>query len=131
MDEITWVRRDVVLAIHHRQLSEHCGLAGVRDEGLLDSALARPKNQYDPEHADLARLAAAQAFGLARNHPFIDGNKRVALATCRTFLAINGFDVDATQEEKYHTFLGLAVGDVSEEELAAWLRERLVPTRMT
>jgi death-on-curing protein len=121
------LRDEVVLAIHGRQLAEHGGAAGVRDPGLLASALARPKNllAYSEEEPDLATLAAAYAYGIATNHPFVDGNKRTAYVACRTFLKLNGRDLDATQEEKYVTFLRLAEGALSEEELAAWLRERL------
>jgi death-on-curing protein len=96
--------------------------------GLLDSALARPLNieAYEPD-ADIARLAAAYAFGIIKNHPFVDGNKRTALAATRTFLLLNGFQLDATQQEKYLTFIALADSSLSERELAVWLRERLTP----
>ena len=126
MPEPVWVRDEVVLAIHHRQLSEHGGLDGVRDVGLLQSALARPRNlgAYSNE-SDLAALAAAYAFGISRNHPFIDGNKRTALVVCETFLNLNGLFLQAPREERYLTFLNLADGSLSEEELAAWIRQRL------
>jgi death-on-curing protein len=125
--EPRWLRDEVVLAIHGRQLAEHGGGTGVRDSGLLASALARPKNLlvYSEKEPDLAALAAAYAYGIATNHPFVDGNKRTAYVACRTFLKLNGQDFEATQEEKYVTFLRLAEGEVSEEGLAAWLRERL------
>ena len=125
--EPVWVREDVVRAIHRRQLSEHGGAAGVRDEGLLASALARPRNlfAYGEPPPDVAALAAAYAFGIARNHPFADGNKRVALVVCRTFLLLNGTDLVADQEEKYRTFLLLAQGRFAEEDLAAWVRSHL------
>lgn len=121
-----WLRLDAVLAIHQRQIAEHGGEAGVRDLGLLESALARPMNisAYEPD-ADIARLAAAYAFGVAKNHPFIDGNKRTALVACRTFLLLNGFQLTAQPADKYITFLSLAEGTVSEEELAEWIRERI------
>jgi death-on-curing protein len=117
----------VVLAIHKRQIAEHGGSDGVRDLGLLESALARPRNiaAYEPE-ADIARLGAAYAFGIAKNHPFVDGNKRTALVACRTFLMLNGYQLNATPAEKYLTFLSLAEGSLSEEELSAWLREKVV-----
>lgn len=133
-EEPVWLREDVVRAIHRRQLAEHGGAEGVRDEGLLLSALARPRNLLayaDPAVApppDVAALAAAYAFGISRNHPFVDGNKRTALVTARSFLVLNGADLVATQEEKYVTFLGLAEGRVSEEALAAWVRSHLRPT---
>ena len=122
-----WLKIDRVLAIHKRQIAEHGGSDGVRDIGLLESALARPQNiaAYEPE-ADIARLAAAYGFGIAKNHPFIDGNKRTALVATRTFLLLNGFQIAASQEEKYLTFLALADGSLSDDELAAWLRSRIV-----
>lgn len=124
---VIWVREDVVLAVHLRQLAEHGGGEGIRDEGLLQSALARPQNllAYGDPPPDLASLAAAYAYGIARNHPFIDGNKRMALIVARLFLLLNGSDVVATQEEKYSTFLALAAGQLSEEEVANWVRAHL------
>ena len=121
-----WLRTDAVLAMHRRQIAEHGGGDGVRDMGLLESVLSRPKNieSYEPE-ADIARLAAAYAFGIAKNHPFVDGNKRTALVACRTFLILNGYQLNAEPTDKYLTFLSLAEGTLSEEELGAWLRERI------
>lgn len=121
-----WLRLDAVLAMHNRQLAEHGGGDGVRDLGLLESALARPVNiaGYEPD-ADIARLAAAYAFGIAKNHPFVDGNKRTALVACRTFLVLNGYQLEVPAAEKYLTFLSLAEGTISEDELAAWLRKGL------
>ena len=112
MAEVTWIREDVVLAIHRRQLAEHGGAGGMRDRGLLDSALARPKNllAYSEATPDLAALAASYAFGSCLNHPFVDDNKRVAFVVCRTFLRLNGSDLEAKREEKYLTFLRLAGG---------------------
>jgi len=128
MTEPVWIRDDVVLAIHLRQLAEHGGAEGVRDEGLLASALARPKNlaAYSDEAPDLAALAASYAYGIAKNHPFVDGNKRTAFVVCRTFLKLNGHDLNASQEEKYLTFLKLADSRLSENELADWIRDHLV-----
>ena len=122
-----WLLTDVVLAIHKRQIAEHGGSDGVRDLGLLESALARPRNiaAYEPE-ADVTRLGAAYAFGIAKNHPFVDGNKRTALVACRTFLMLNGYQLNATPAEKYLTFLSLAEGSLSEEELSDWLREKVM-----
>jgi death-on-curing protein len=124
MAEIVWLLEETVRAIHSRQISEHGGRPGIRDEGLLLSALARPQNlaAYGDPPPDLAALAASYAYGIARNHPFIDGNKRVALVAARTFLLINGGDLVASQEEKYVTFLRLAEGGLSEDELAGWIR---------
>jgi death-on-curing protein len=123
-----WLRLDAVLAMHKRQIAEHGGDDGVRDMGLLESALARPQNvhAYEPE-ADLARLGAALAYGMAKNHPFVDGNKRTALVAMRTFLVLNGSELTATPTEKYLTFLQLAEGSLSEGELVAWLREHTSP----
>ncbi|MHC4671505.1 MAG: type II toxin-antitoxin system death-on-curing family toxin, partial [Planctomycetota bacterium] len=110
MKEPIWIRDDVVRAIHSRQLSEHGGQEGIRDEGLLDSALTRPRSKlnYSSSEPDLAELAASYAYGLSQNHPFIDGNKRTAYVACRTFLILNGRDIVAPQEEKVLIFLQLA-----------------------
>ncbi len=122
-----WLRIDAVLAMHKRQIAEHGGGDGVRDIGLLESALARPQNiaVYEPAE-DIARLAAAYAFGIAKNHPFVDGNKRTALVACRTFLILNHYQLNATPTDKYLTFLSLAEGSLSEDELTTWLREKIV-----
>jgi len=127
MSEIVWLLEETVTAIHHRQIAEHGGGEGVRDEGLLSSALARPQNllTYGQPTPDLASLAAAYAYGIARNHPFVDGNKRTALVAVRTFLILNRVDINATQDEKVLTFLNLAEGAISEEELADWIRKRI------
>ena len=121
-----WLKIDRVLAIHDRQIAEHGGQAGVRDIGLLESALARPENihVYEPE-ADISRLAAAYAFGIVKNHPFLDGNKRTGYVVMETFLIRNGFRLEAAVVDKYLTILSLAEGSLSEEELTVWLRERL------
>ena len=128
MAEPVWIRDDVVLAVHQRQLAEYGGAPGIRDAGLLASGLARARNlyAYADEKPDLAALAAAYAMGIANNHPFLDGNKRTAFVVCRTFLLLNGKDLEATREEKYLTFLKLACGELPEKDLAAWIRERLV-----
>lgn len=124
---IVWIEKALVLAIHERQLAEHGGGNGTRDESLLDSALARPRQRYaygDPP-PDLADLAASLAFGLARNHPFVDGNKRTAHVCYRTFLVLNGGELIASDEEKYVAMLGLAEGSLDEAAFAAWLRPRI------
>ena len=122
-----WLRINAVVAMHQRQIAEHGGSEGVRDLGLLESALARPENiaAYEPE-ADIARLTGAYAFGIAKNHPFIDGNKRTALVAMRTFLRLNGFNLNATPADKYLTIISLAEGSLSEEDLVDWLRERIL-----
>ena len=127
MTELTWISEELALTIHKRQLAEHGGIDGVRDIGLLCSALARPQHllAYSVQQPETTTLGAAYGFGIAKNHPFLDGNKRTAYVVCRTFLILNGHDIDATQEEKYTTFLQLAEGSLSEEELAEWLRSHL------
>jgi death-on-curing protein len=127
MAEIIWLLEETVRAIHSRQIAEHGGSPGLREEALLLSALARPQNltAYGDPLPDLPALAACYAYGLARNHPFIDGNKRTALVAARTFLLINGVEFEASQEDKYVMFLRLAEGSLSEDELAGWIRERI------
>jgi death on curing protein len=120
--DIVWLTQEQVSAFHYRQLAEHGGGAGVRDVGLLDSALQRPQNKLNYGEPDLADLAAAYAYGIARNHPFIDGNKRTALVASFTFLYLNGYKVSTSQPENVTTFLALAAGSLSEDELAAWFR---------
>lgn len=126
MDDPIWIGEALALAIHKRQLAEHGGLDGVRDLGLLQSALSRPRHLFaynDPTPA-LPALAASYAFGIARNHPFIDGNKRTAAVVCETFLELNGMSIHATDAEMYPVFLDLAAGKLSEGELASWLDAR-------
>ena len=128
MSEIKWLFEETIYAIHKRQIAEHGGGDGVRDEGLLLSALARPQNlfAYNEPPAEISALAASLAYGIAKNHPFIDGNKRTALVVSRTFLLLNNYNIEATQEEKYLTFLKLAEGNLTEHELAKWFREKLI-----
>ena len=124
---IVWIEKPLVLLLHDRQLAEHGGLAGVRDEHLLASALARPQQLYaygDPP-PDLADLAASLAYGIAKNHAFVDGNKRTAFVAYRTFLALNHARLEASADEKYAMILGLANGEFSESEFADWLRAHL------
>lgn len=130
MHELVWISERVVVAIHRRQLAEHGGLEGIRDEGLLQSALSRPKNllAYSQSSPDLASLAAAYAYGIVQNHPFVDGNKRTAYVVMRTFLKLNGYDIQASDEEKYQIWIDLAAGKLVEEELASWIREHLSPS---
>ena len=104
----------------HRQIAEHGGLEGIRDEGLLESALSRPQNllAYSESPPDMASLAAAYAYGIVKNHPFVDGNKRTAYVVTRTFLRLNGYDLQASSQEKYQIWIDLAIGKLSEDELA-------------
>ena len=117
----------LALAIHDRQLAEHGGRAGVRDEGLLESALARPQQLHAHGYPapDLTDLTAALAHGLARNHPFVDGNKRSAAVACETFLELNGTTLDAEDLELYPLYLALAEGKLGATDFAAWLRGRM------
>ena len=124
---IVWIDRTLALAIHERQLAEHGGSVGVREEALLESALARPQQLFaygDPPPA-LAALAASLAYGLARNHAFIDGNKRTAHVCYRVFLALNDARLEASAEEKYAQMIGIADGSLPEADFAEWLRPRL------
>jgi death-on-curing protein len=127
MREPIWLRTDVVLAFHEAQLREHGGAEGIRDRGMLESALDRPKNKHAYEESDVLACAAAYAYGLAMNHPFFDGNKRTALVACLTFLHLNGFVATATQAETLVAMLQLASGEWGEAEFEAWLRGRVVP----
>lgn len=122
-----WILKQVVLAIHDEQLAEHGGSPGIRDDGALESVLGRPRQleAYGEPPPDLADLAAAYAFGLARNHPFVDGNKRTSLVVAEGFLAINGRSLDASDAECVRTWLSLAAGDLTQDDLAAWLRPRI------
>jgi death-on-curing protein len=127
-NEPTWLSRIVVDAIHIDQIREHGGPTGLRDENSLESALARAQHQWLYEDVtDLADLAAAYGFALARNHPYVDGNTRVALVAMLTFLALNGQAINATDEDVLVAMLALADGRLSERALAAWLRSRLEP----
>jgi death-on-curing protein len=129
MKEPVWIRQDVVLAMHEEALALHGGPEGVRDLGLLESALARPKNvlAYSEEAVSLARLAAAYARGIVANHPFVDGNKRTAFTVSVTFLRLNGLQLTATKEDRVLTFWGLAAGEISEDQLSAWFERNTGP----
>jgi len=131
MTEPIWIDLEVVLAIHDEQLAEHGGQTGVRDRGLLESAMARPQNQFAyGEHA-LPRLAASYAFGISRNHPFLDGNKRTSLVVAELFLDLNGLELTATDAECVTTFLALAAGNLTEEQLAEWIAGNTAPSAAT
>ena len=120
-----WVATEVALAAHAEQLAEHGGGEGVRDAGALEGAMARPRNLALYEQPDAAALAAAYAFGIARNHPFVDGNKRTAAVVAETFLALNGHVLAASDAELVVAILALAAGELSEDELADWFRAHL------
>jgi death on curing protein len=131
MASLRWVPRLVIDAAHLDQLREHGGLPGIRDEGALEAARARPQQRahYEPD-SDLATLAAAYAFGLATAHPFNDGNKRTAFLAAMIFLGLNGKDLDATEAEVVHVMTALAAGSLSEVALATWMRPRLTRLRL-
>jgi death-on-curing protein len=128
VDEPRWVSKRAVLALHEEQLAEHGGSSGIREESLLDSALAKPQNVFaygdDP---DIFRLAASYAYGIARNHAFVDGNKRTALVVSMLFLNLNGWDTTASKTDEYDTYFRLAEGSLKEDELTAWLTRHAVP----
>ena len=131
--EPLWISVELARAIHQRQLAEHGGPDGVRDQGMLESAISRPRQKYaygSPE-LDMLELAAAYAFGIARNHPFVDGNKRTAYVLCRTFLVLNGWDLVGPLEDRYPIFLALAAGELTEEALAEWLRRHARPEQVS
>jgi len=118
---IRWIEAGVVLAVHDVQIAEHGGAAGIRDYGLLESALARPKNRCEYTNADLFDLAATYGFGIARNHPFIDGNKPTAYVITRLFLRLNGLDLTAPPAERVLELERVGHGAISEKDLGAWL----------
>lgn len=126
MTDWIWIGMAVVQALHDRQLAEHGGLAGVRDMGAVESALARPINLVAYGAPDAADLAAAYAFGLARNHGFSDGNKRSAWVVARLFLMANGRELNFEQADALHMVLDLAAGKLTEAQVATWFRERIV-----
>ena len=122
-----WVDKRALLLLHAESLAEHGGSAGLRDEGLLDSALARPLNLVAYGEPDFADLAASYAFGLAKNHPFVDGNKRAAFLSAGLFLTLNGFRLTASQVDATQAMLALAGSELSEEAFARWLRANTSP----
>jgi death-on-curing protein len=126
--EPRWLALVHILAVHSDQIQAHGGSLGLRDRGLLESALERPRNRshYEPT-SDLPSLAASYGFGIAKNHPFVDGNKRVAFQAMYLFLGLNGLRIDAPEEEVVATILSLASGDLDEPGLAAWLRDHVTP----
>jgi len=126
MKEFVWVLDEVVLALHGELLAAHGGLSGIRDRGAVESALARPRNLAAYEACDdIARLAAAYAYGIAKNHGFADGNKRTALVTADVFLMLNGYEIVSSPLENVLTILSLAEGSLSEAELTSWFRQNI------
>jgi len=133
MREPVWISEELAVAIHDRQLAEHGGGSGIRDEGMLESALARPRQKafYGGMDVDIPELAAAYAYGIVRNHPFVDGNKRTAYVLCRTFMILNGWEIVAPLEGRYPVIMSLAAGEMFEEAFAEWLRENARPDQVS
>jgi death-on-curing protein len=131
MIEPEWLADESVIAIHQLQLDAHGGMAGIRDEGMLSSALHRPLHlwNYARASADVAALAAAYASGISHNHPFLDGNKRTAAVACETFLELNGYELTASDDQWYETMIALASSSIDEATLAQWIRDRLQPRK--
>ena len=127
MKKWRWIERDVIIAVHEMQLAEHGGMAGIRDGGLLESALGRPINLALYGEPDAAALAAAYGYGISRNHPFVDGNKRTGYVAAELFLRLNGYELLANDSDCVITMLGVAAGDVDETAFAAWMRTHAVP----
>ena len=127
MSSWVWIDPDILLTAHDEQLAEHGGASGIRDMGLFESALARPQNLAVYGEPDAAALAASYAYGLAKNHAFVDGNKRTALVALEYFLALNGFELTADDSQCVLVILSIASGAFSEEELANWIRKHLQP----
>ncbi len=128
MNEPTWLTRPIVEVAHHDQVHEHGGLRGVRDDGLLESALARPRHRWSFEPlTDLHSLAASYGFGLVKNHPFLDGNKRIGFVAMNMFLLVNGFEIEAPEPEVIAVMLQVADGALDESGLVEWLQSVVVP----
>jgi death on curing protein len=129
---LQWVILSTALAIHDEQLAEHGGLPGVRDMGLLESALSRPQNlaAYGDPQPDIAALASAYAFGIVKNHPLIDGNERVSAVVTRLFLRLNGYDFTASEMSRVRAWLELAAGNTQENDFAQWVRENITPSKV-
>jgi death-on-curing protein len=128
MKEPVWVLRDLVVAVQQMLLAEHGGLSGIRDEDLLDSALSRPKNIFVyTKPVSIFDLAASYSYGLALNHPFVDGNKRIALTIAAIFLEINGYALNASEPETVITFEHLTAGQITEQQLSFWFEESSIP----
>ena len=124
--EPTWIELEVVLAIHDRQLAEHGGPIGVRDLSMLESALTRPRNQWSYGETDICALAAAYAYGIARNHPFVDGNKRTSWVLARLFLALNSINIQFAPDDAIRIVMALAAGEIGENKMATWFNDRII-----
>lgn len=122
-----WLDPQIIYSVHEEQLTEHGGLAGIRDKALLESALGRPQNLANYDEPDVADLAASYGLGIAKNHPFIDGNKRTAYVACELFLVLNGYRLESSDADSVITMLQVAAGDLAESEFAAWIRQNILP----
>lgn len=130
MTELTWLTRAVIEALHADQIREHGGQLGLRDLGILESALARPQHRWTYESDDdLQSLAAEYGFGLAKNHAFLDGNKRIAFVAMNVFLILNGLEIETSEPDVVATMLGVAEGRIDQGALATWLRAVTIPDR--
>jgi death on curing protein len=127
MNDYLWIDQADAIIYHDQQITVHGGSAGLRDAGLLDSALARPQMKAQYGETDLAVLAAAYGYGIARNHPFIDGNKRTSVVVMEAFLVLQGFELKADNAELVVVTLALAAGELSEDDLVLWVRDNIVP----
>ncbi len=133
MDEPIWIEDKVAVAVHERQLAEHGGTAGIREEGMLASALARPKQKwaYGGQEIDYPAMAAAYVFGIARTRPFVDGNKHTAAVVGELILVLNGFTLAASDMDLYPVCMAVASGEMGEDELTRWLRDNVRPARVS
>lgn len=127
MSEPLWINKEDVYKIHTEQLAEHGGFPGVRDKGLVESSLSRPQNLFFYQKPSLFDLAAAYAYGIIKNHPFLDGNKRTSFVISVLFLRLNGYGLFTTSLDKITTFLNLADGSISEKEMSQWFKEKSRP----
>lgn len=127
MDRFIWIDTDDAIAFHDQQIAAHGGAAGLRDAGLLQSALARPQMKAQYGSDDIAELAAAYAYGIARNLPFVDGNKRTALVVMEAFLVVHGVELSADNPEAVALILALASSEITEDQLVLWVRENMMP----
>jgi death-on-curing protein len=127
--KLRWLTLEEILVIHERQLGRFGGAPGIRDQGMLESALSRPRNKWEYERADIVELAAAYAFGIARNHPFVDGNKRIAFLAMAAFLRLNGVRFAPSQEAATAAILALAAGEIDETGFARWLVDNIAANR--
>jgi death on curing protein len=128
VEEPLWLDRSIIEALHAAQIREHGGQPGTRDEGLLESALARPMNVWGyNQGVDVASLAAEYGYGLAKNHAFLDGNKRIGFVAANVFLLLNGFEIDAPEPEAVDIMLGVADGSIDRDGFAVWIRSKIVP----